>query len=75
MVNSVFRAIKILEFLGYHEGANVTEISKALEFPKSTTHQILATLEKENVTTKDQNNRYNRYTFFIVDHTFPPLFG
>ena len=59
MVNSVFRAIKILEFLGYHEGANVTEISKALGFPKSTTHQILATLEKENMTTKDQNNRYH----------------
>ena len=59
MVNSIFRAIKILEFLGHHEGTNVTEISKTLGFPKSTTHQILATHEKENIVRKDQNNRYH----------------
>ena len=59
MVNSVLRAITILEFLGHQKGSNVTEISKALELPKSTTHQILATLESENVIVKDRHNRYH----------------
>ncbi len=59
MVNSVFRAIRILDSLGQHkEGATVTDISRMLQFPKSTTHEILATLEQENVVAKDLNNRY-----------------
>ncbi|PIE34026.1 IclR family transcriptional regulator [candidate division KSB3 bacterium] len=59
MVKSVFRTIKILEFLGEHAGANVTDISKNLRFPKSTAHDILTTLEQENIVAKDQNNRYH----------------
>ena len=60
MVKSVVRAIKILEFLGENKGVSVTDISKALTFPKSTTHEILATLEKERFITK---NPYNRLSF------------
>jgi len=59
MVRSVFRAIKILEFLGNKEGPTVTDISNKLNFPKSTTHGILSTLEKENIIVKDQYNRYH----------------
>lgn len=60
MVKSVFRAIKILELLGENrEELTVTEISKELKYPKSTTHGILYTLEKENIITKDQYNRYH----------------
>lgn len=59
MVKSVVRTIKILEFLGEHKGVTVTDISKALTFPKSTTHEILATLEKERLITKDLYNRYH----------------
>jgi len=59
MVRSVSRTIKILEFLGNNEGSNVTKISKSLGLPKSTTHGILFTLEKENMITKDQHFRYH----------------
>jgi IclR family KDG regulon transcriptional repressor len=59
IVRSILRTIKILEFLGNNEGSNVTEISKSLGFPKSTTHGILFTLEKENMITKDQHFRYH----------------
>lgn len=59
MVKSVFRTMKILEFLGGNPGTNVTDISKTLGFPKSTTHEILATLEQGNILSKDQHNRYH----------------
>ncbi|MCP4403486.1 MAG: IclR family transcriptional regulator [bacterium] len=58
MVKSVVRAVQILEFLGSNEGANVTDISKELDYPKSTTHEILATLERERLITKDRHHRY-----------------
>jgi len=58
MVKSIFRAIKILELLGGSPEATVTAISKTLGVPKSTTHEILATLEQENILSKDQHNRY-----------------
>lgn len=59
MVNSVFRAITLLEYLGRNRGKTVTEICKALGYPKSTTHEILATLEHENLISKDLHNRYH----------------
>ena len=59
MVKSVFRSIKILELLGDKKGLTVTDISKGLHFPKSSTHEILSTLEQENLVTKDQYNRYH----------------
>ena len=59
MVNSVLRAVKLLEYLGKNEGRTVTHISKTLGYPKSTTHEILATLEHENLVSKDQHNCYH----------------
>ena len=59
MVKSVSRAIKILELLGNEEGQTVSQISKKLSFPKSTTHDILMTLEQENLITKDQHTCYH----------------
>jgi IclR family KDG regulon transcriptional repressor len=59
MVKSVFRTIKILEFLGDKESPTVTDISRDLHFPKSTVHALLATLEKENIVVKDQHNKYH----------------
>jgi DNA-binding IclR family transcriptional regulator len=59
MVKSVVRTFKILEYLGKNKGSNVTDISKYLGFPKSTTHEILATLEHENLITKDHHTRYH----------------
>ena len=59
MVKSIFRAIKILELLGENKGGlTVTDISRRLDFPKSTTHEILSTLEREKVIAKDLYNRY-----------------
>lgn len=59
MVKSVFRAVKILELLSDRHQLNVTEISRDLDFPKSTAHEILGTLEQENILAKDRNNRYH----------------
>ena len=59
MVNSVLRAVKLLEYLGKNEGRTVTDVSKTLGYPKSTTHEILATLEHENLVSKDQHNCYH----------------
>lgn len=59
MVKSVFRAVKILELLSDRHQLNVTEISRELALPKSTAHEILATLERENILAKDRNNRYH----------------
>ena len=59
MVNSILRAITVLEHLGRNKGKTVTDISKTLEYPKSTTHEILATLEHKNLVSKDSHNRYH----------------
>ena len=59
MVTTVYRAIKIIELLGGQEGLTVTDISKHFGFPKSSTHDILSTLEQEQVVLKDLNNRYH----------------
>lgn len=59
MVNSILRAIRLLEYLGKNRGKTVTEMCATLGYPKSTTHGILATLEHENLITKDQQNRYH----------------
>ena len=59
MVKSVFRAIKILDLLSERHKLNVTESRRDLGLPKSTTHEILSTLEQENILAKDRNNRYH----------------
>lgn len=59
-VKSVRRAIKILESFGSEEGMSVTDISKKLNFPKSSVHEILSTLVMENILEKDpDNSRYH----------------
>ncbi len=56
IVKSVWRAIKILESFNSEQGMSVTEISKRLKFPKSSVHEILATLVTEGILEKDYNN-------------------
>ncbi len=46
-IQSVFRAVKILEYVAAHRGvAGLTEISKGIGIHKSTAHGLIATLEK-----------------------------
>lgn len=49
IVSSVDRSIEILELLSsFKEGLSLTDISKRLEIPRSTTFEILATLENRH---------------------------
>ena len=58
-IRSIGRAIKILEALNNKTKLGITEISKMLTIPKSTTHDIVTTLEKEGILEKDpENNKY-----------------
>jgi DNA-binding IclR family transcriptional regulator len=52
-VKTVSRAIRILEYLGNEGGTSVTELSRSLALPKSSTFEILATLESEGIVEKD----------------------
>jgi len=59
LVNSLVRAIRILETFSHNEKMGVTEISKKLGLPKSTTHVIVNTLVHEGILEKDINtNNY-----------------
>lgn len=58
LVNSVVRAIHILESFNYNEKMGVTEISKRLGLPKSTTHVIVNTLVHEGILEKDINTNH-----------------
>jgi len=42
-------AIRLLESLGSEDGVSVTELSKKLNSPKSSVHEILAALVKERI--------------------------
>lgn len=58
-VKSVWRAIRMLESFDSDQGATVTELSKKLNFPKSSVHEILTTLVQEGILDKDgDRNRY-----------------
>lgn len=60
LVKSVWRAIKILESFDSQEAMSVTELSKKLNFPKSSVHEILSTLVEEKVLEKDcDRSRYH----------------
>lgn len=52
MVNTVTKALKILDLLAEGTPLGVTEISKILEIPKSSAHSILKTLEAQGVVAK-----------------------
>lgn len=53
VVKSISRAIKILEAFKSDRGMSVTEISKILNLPKSSVHEILFTLVTEGILEKD----------------------
>jgi len=55
-IRSVGRAIKILEAFNNKSKLGITEISKMLQIPKSTTHDIVTTLEKEGILEKDSES-------------------
>jgi DNA-binding IclR family transcriptional regulator len=55
---SVERAFAILEFLdGSRRGWNISELSRKLRIPKSTTHVIVLTLEQLGYLTLDTRTR------------------
>lgn len=59
MVKSVDRAIRILELLSENNKMGITEISKKLNLPKTTTYDIVSTLHERGILEKDEeNNRY-----------------
>ena len=60
MVKSVYRAVKILDVLSSEGEKSVTEISRSLNFPKSSVHEIISTLLEEGILGKDTDrNRYS----------------
>ncbi len=66
MVNTVLKAIKILETLSKGKPLGISEISKELEIPKSSVHSILQTLESERFVEKNIDTlKYNLGTSLI----------
>ena len=66
MVNSVLKAVRILDVIGKSKPLGISEISRALEIPKSSTHNILQTLESEGFVEKTEDtNKYNLGTSLI----------
>ena len=60
MVKSVYRAFKILDVLSSEGEKSVTEISKSLNFPKSSVHEIISTLLEAGILERDSDrNRYS----------------
>ncbi len=53
VVGSVRKAIRILDALSSNEGLGVTELSRSLDYPKSSVHSILKTLESESLIEKN----------------------
>lgn len=61
-VPSIERALTVLEFLAQsNRGFSISEMSRRLGIPKSSTHLILATLERRGFLRKNTQNR--RYCF------------
>ncbi|MQA12089.1 MAG: helix-turn-helix domain-containing protein [Pseudonocardiaceae bacterium] len=57
----VGKALRVLSLLGaYPEGVGLSELAAAAEFPVSTTHRLLASLQREGFARSDPNSR--RYT-------------
>jgi DNA-binding IclR family transcriptional regulator len=60
LVKPVHNAIRILEVLGQEQGMGVTQISKLLQMPKSSVHDILSTLHNDGLVEKDgERNHYS----------------
>jgi len=58
IVQSVDRALSILEVFSYHEELGVTEISKLIGLNKSTTYGLLSTLFEKGYIDKKANGKY-----------------
>jgi DNA-binding IclR family transcriptional regulator len=58
IVKPVHNAFRILEILGQEQGIGVTRISKLLELPKSSVHDILATLQGDGLVEKDGERNF-----------------
>jgi len=59
-VNSVVKAIRILDRLRSGGPLTFSDVQKALDLPKSTVHKILATLEQEDLVRRDPDTaRYS----------------
>jgi IclR family KDG regulon transcriptional repressor len=58
VVKPVHNAIRILEVLGQEHGMGVTRISRMLELPKSSVHDILTTLHNDGLVEKDGERSY-----------------
>lgn len=66
MVNSVIKAVKILEIIGRGRPLGISEIGRELGIPKSSTHNLLQTLESEGFVEKNEDtNKYNLGTRLI----------
>ena len=66
MVNTVLKAIKILETLSKGKPLGISEISKELKIPKSSVHSILQTLESERFVEKNADtHKFNLGTSLI----------
>jgi len=66
MVNSVLKAVRILDVIGKSKPLGISEISRALKIPKSSTHNILQTLESEGFVERNEDtNKYNLGTRLI----------
>ena len=60
VVKPVHNAIRILEILGHEQSMGVTQISKHLQMPKSSVHDILSTLHNDGLVEKDcERNHYS----------------
>lgn len=60
IVKSVQRAIQILELLSERHRLTATDVTKLTGFPKSTVHDILATLEAERLVHREEDS--NRFS-------------
>ena len=59
-VNSVVKAVRILDRLRTAGPLTFSEVQKVLDLPKSTVHKILATLEQEDLVRRDRDTaRYS----------------
>lgn len=66
-VNSVVKALNILELLGQHKELGVTELSENLNYDKSTTFRLLSTLkERHFVSQNAKTQKYSNATKLIM---------
>lgn len=54
MVNTVLKAMQLLDYLANKPNQGVSDLARALEFPKSSVHGILETLASSGIVTKNE---------------------